>query len=87
MAIKNVTPSNKPFFIPTKEIELFDAMNEELIDDIIGQTVDIYKISVEDTEEICMVNLQQSIITMDLELIVLLIILNPKLYRMILEQI
>ena len=51
MAIKNVTPSNKPFFIPTKEIELFDAMNEELIDEIVGQTVDIYKISIDDTDE------------------------------------
>jgi len=26
---------------------LIDSMNEELIDEIIGQTVDIYKISVE----------------------------------------
>jgi len=30
---------------------LIDALNEELIDDIVGQTVDIYKISVEDTDE------------------------------------
>ena len=43
--------TNKPFFVPQKEINLFDAMNEELIDDIVGQTVDIYKISVENTEE------------------------------------
>jgi hypothetical protein len=41
---------NKPFFVPQKEIDLIDAMNEELIDDIVGQTVDIYKITVEDTE-------------------------------------
>ena len=41
----------RPFFITQKEINLFDALNEELIDNIIGQTVDIYKISVEDTEE------------------------------------
>ena len=43
--------TNKPFFVPSKEVDLFDAMNEELIDDIIGQTVDVYKISVENTEE------------------------------------
>jgi len=42
---------NKPFFVPQKEINLIDAFNEELIDDIVGQTVDIYKISVENTEE------------------------------------
>ena len=41
----------KPFFVPQKEINLIDAMNEELIDEIVGQTVDIYKISIDDTEE------------------------------------
>jgi len=43
--------TNKPFFVPQKEVDLFDALNEELIDEIIGQTVDIYKISIENTEE------------------------------------
>ena len=43
--------ANKLFFIPQKEINMIDSMNEELIDEIIGQTVDIYKISVEDTDE------------------------------------
>ena len=43
--------ANKPFFVPQKEINLIDSMNEELIDEIIGQAVDIYKISVDDTEE------------------------------------
>ena len=43
--------TNKPFFVPQKEIDLFDALNEELIDEIIGQTVDNYKISIENTEE------------------------------------
>ena len=43
--------TNKPFFVPQKEIDLFDALNEELIDEIIGQTVDIYKISIENTED------------------------------------
>ena len=42
--------TNKPFFVPQKEIDLFDAMNEELIDEIVGQAVDIYKESVENTE-------------------------------------
>ena len=40
----------KPFFIPQKEVDLIDALNEELIDNILGQYVDIYKISVEDTD-------------------------------------
>ena len=43
--------TNKPFFVPQKEVDLFDAFNEELIDEIIGQTVDIYKITIENTEE------------------------------------
>ena len=51
MATKNTSTENKPFFVPSKEIELIDVMNEELIDEIVGQTVDIYKISVDDTEE------------------------------------
>ena len=36
----------KPFFIPEKEIDFFDVVNEELIDNITGQYVDIYKVSV-----------------------------------------
>ena len=51
MAKKTTIPSSVPFFVPQKEIQLFDAMNEELIDEIVGQTVDIYKISIDDTEE------------------------------------
>ena len=40
-----------PFFIPQKEIDTIDSMNEELIDEIIGQSVDIYKVSIDNTEE------------------------------------
>ena len=43
--------ATKPFFVPQKEINLFDSMNEELIDEIVGQSVDIYKISINNTEE------------------------------------
>ena len=43
--------ATKPFFVPQKEINLIDSMNEELIDEIVGQTVDIYKISIEETQE------------------------------------
>jgi hypothetical protein len=39
-----------PFFIPKKEVNLIDTLNEELIDEIIGQSVDIYKVSVDETE-------------------------------------
>ena len=41
----------KPFFVPQKEFDLINSMNEELIDEIIGQSVDIYKVSVENTDE------------------------------------
>ena len=40
-----------PFFIPQKEMNLINDMNEELIDEIVGQSVDIYKINVENTDE------------------------------------
>ena len=51
MAEKTTSPSNSPFFVPQKEVNLMDVINEEIIDEIIGQTVDIYKISVENTNE------------------------------------
>ena len=41
----------KPFFVPQKEFDLINSMNEELIDEIVGQSVDIYKINIENTEE------------------------------------
>ena len=41
--------ATKPFFISNKEINLFDSMNEELIDEMVGQSVDIYKINTENT--------------------------------------
>ena len=41
----------KPFFIPQKEFDLINSMNEELIDEIVGQSVDIYKINVDRTNE------------------------------------
>ena len=40
-----------PFFVPQKEINLINDMNEELIDEIVGQSVDIYKVSIDNTEE------------------------------------
>ena len=40
-----------PFFIPQKEIDIIDTMNEELIDEIVGQSVDIYKVSIDNTDE------------------------------------
>ena len=43
--------ATKPFFIPQKEIRVIDSMNEELIDEIIGQSVDIYKVSIDNTDE------------------------------------
>ena len=41
----------KPFFIPQKEFDLLNSMNEELIDEIVGQSVDIYKVNVEKTDD------------------------------------
>ena len=40
-----------PFFVPQKEIDLINSLNEELIDEILGQSVDIYKVSIDETEE------------------------------------
>ena len=40
-----------PFFIPQKEIDIIDSMNEELIDEIVGQSVDIYKVNIDRTDE------------------------------------
>ena len=31
----------KPFFLPKQEFDLINQMNEELIDEIVGQSVDI----------------------------------------------
>ena len=41
----------KPFFIPQKEFDLLNSMNEELIDEIVGQSVDIYKVNIDKTNE------------------------------------
>ena len=43
--------ATKPFFISSKEIRLFDSMNEELIDEFVGQSVDIYKINTQHTKD------------------------------------
>jgi len=43
--------ATKPFFVPQKEINLINKMNEELIDEIVGQSVDIYKINIENTDD------------------------------------
>ena len=40
-----------PFFLPRKEFDLINSMNEELIDEIVGQSVDVYKVNVEQTED------------------------------------
>tara|TARA_Y100000592_G_scaffold84891_1_gene136309 strand:- start:3669 stop:4142 length:474 start_codon:yes stop_codon:yes gene_type:complete len=40
-----------PFFMPKKEFDLINSMNEELIDEIVGQSVDVYKINVENTDD------------------------------------
>ena len=41
--------ATRPFFISQKEVNLVDHMNEELIDEIVGQSVDIYKVAPEHT--------------------------------------
>ena len=43
--------ATKPFFIPQKEFDLINSMNEELIDEIVGQYVDVYKVNIENTDE------------------------------------
>tara|TARA_R110002020_G_scaffold29153_1_gene92149 strand:+ start:798 stop:1271 length:474 start_codon:yes stop_codon:yes gene_type:complete len=41
----------KPFFVPQKEFDLINSMNEELIDEIVGQSVDVYKVNIDRTDE------------------------------------
>ena len=43
--------ATRPFFISQKEVDLVNSMNEELIDEVVGQTVDIYKINTEHTKD------------------------------------
>jgi len=40
-----------PFFLPRKEFDLINSMNEELIDEIVGQSVDVYKVNIEQTDD------------------------------------
>ena len=40
-----------PFFIPQKEIDLINSMNEELVDEVVGQSVDVYKLNIDNTDE------------------------------------
>ena len=40
-----------PFFLPQKEINVINDMNEELIDEIVGQSVDVYKVNIDRTNE------------------------------------
>ena len=42
--------ATRPFFLPQEEMDLIDAINEELIDEIVGQSVDIYKVDVDETD-------------------------------------
>ena len=43
--------ATRPFFISQNEVNLIDSMNDELIDDIVGQVVDIYKINTLHTKD------------------------------------
>ena len=43
--------ATRPFFISQKEVDLVNSMNEELIDEVVGQTVDIYKVDTTHTKE------------------------------------
>ena len=40
-----------PFFLPKKEFDLINSMNEEFIDEIVGQSVDIYKVNIDRTDD------------------------------------
>ena len=41
----------KPFFIPQKEFDLINQMNEELIDEILWQNCLYYKVNIDKTED------------------------------------
>ena len=59
--------ATKPFFISTKEISLFDSMNEELIDEFVGQSVDIYKINTAFTQKTISMRVRLNILMLDSE--------------------
>ena len=59
-----------PFFLPQKEIDVIDSMNEELIDEIVGQSVDIIRSVSKTRMKMYMVNRLQNIMRLVLELIV-----------------
>ena len=42
--------STKPLFMASKEARLIESMNQELIDELVGQTVDIYKVNLDETD-------------------------------------
>tara|TARA_Y100000590_G_scaffold394819_1_gene474275 strand:+ start:192 stop:662 length:471 start_codon:yes stop_codon:yes gene_type:complete len=42
--------ATRPFFVPQKEVNMMNSVNEELIDAVLGQSVDIYKVSIENTQ-------------------------------------
>ena len=43
--------ASKPFFLPQKEVNFIDAVNQELIDEVLAQYVDIYKVNIDNTDE------------------------------------
>ena len=67
-----------PFFIPQKEINIIDSMNEELIDEIVGQSVDIYKVSIDNTDENEYGESTTNIMRLVLELIVYFYLMTQK---------
>ena len=43
-------PIYRPFFLSQKEVDMFDHLNQELIDEISGQYVDVYKVEADESE-------------------------------------
>jgi len=41
--------ATQPLFTPHLDVDFIDSLNEELIDNVLGQYVDIYKVSIDDT--------------------------------------
>ena len=43
------TVNNSPFFVSQKDFDFFNSVNEEVIDEVVGQSVDIFKIDLDET--------------------------------------
>ena len=55
------TVNSSPFFVSQKDFDFFNSVNEEVIDEVVGQSVDIYKIDLNETNSNITVKVNKNI--------------------------